>query len=209
MGPVEVPAEPRVPAKPDITMDPVKPAERAKALSQQRRPMRRRRMPETGRAQATKHRSPKHRSPMHRSPMRRSPKRRSRGRRTEAGSAQARRTEARCAQARCPKPDAPKPDAPKPDAPKPDAPKPDAPKPAKPKDNPFGRNNDVKTLRMWTDASGKYRIEARFVSFQDGKFVCRRPMAVTFALPTICCARSIRISCSIRTRACWPWNDER
>ena len=28
--------------------------------------------------------------------------------------------------------------------------------------------NDVKTLRMWTDASGKYQVEARFVSFQDG-----------------------------------------
>jgi len=35
------------------------------------------------------------------------------------------------------------------------------------KDDPFGRN-DGKTLRMWTDASGKYRIEARFVSFTDG-----------------------------------------
>ena len=43
------------------------------------------------------------------------------------------------------------------------------PKPEKPKDDPFGANsNDVKTLRMWTDASGKYQVEARFVSFQDG-----------------------------------------
>ena len=24
------------------------------------------------------------------------------------------------------------------------------------------------SLRMWTDASGKYQLEARFVSFQDG-----------------------------------------
>jgi hypothetical protein len=89
-----------------------------------------------------------------------------------------------------PKPDAPKPDAPKPDvvtpdapkapeAPKPDAPKPDAPKPDAPKapkapekkpaekEDPFG-SNDSKTLRMWTDASGKYQVEGRFVSFQDG-----------------------------------------
>ncbi len=41
-----------------------------------------------------------------------------------------------------------------------------APKPPE-KDNPFGSNNG-NTLRMWTDASGKYQIEARFVSFQDG-----------------------------------------
>ena len=41
-------------------------------------------------------------------------------------------------------------------------------KPAKPaEDNPFGKN-DVRGLRMWTDISGKYRIEARLVSFQDG-----------------------------------------
>ncbi len=36
------------------------------------------------------------------------------------------------------------------------------------KDDPFGIRNDVKSLRQWTDASGKYRIEARFVSYQDG-----------------------------------------
>jgi hypothetical protein len=36
------------------------------------------------------------------------------------------------------------------------------------KDDPFGTRNDVKTLRQWSDASGKYHIEARFVSFQDG-----------------------------------------
>jgi hypothetical protein len=69
-----------------------------------------------------------------------------------------------------PKPDAPKPDEPKPDA-KPDAPKPDAPKPdqPKPKDDPFGvAGKDVNTMRTWTDASGKYQIEARFVSFEDG-----------------------------------------
>ena len=47
-------------------------------------------------------------------------------------------------------------------------PKPAAPKPP-PKDDPFGNaGSDVKTMRTWTDASGKYRIEARFVSFQDG-----------------------------------------
>jgi hypothetical protein len=64
------------------------------------------------------------------------------------------------------KPDMPKPDDVKPDAPKPDAPKPDTPKP---KDSPFdaaaGGHDD--TLRTWTDASGKYQIEARFVSLQD------------------------------------------
>jgi hypothetical protein len=36
------------------------------------------------------------------------------------------------------------------------------------KDDPFGTRNDVKTLRLWTDASGTHRIEARFVSFTDG-----------------------------------------
>jgi hypothetical protein len=36
------------------------------------------------------------------------------------------------------------------------------------KDDPFGTRNDLKTLRQWTDASGKYHIEARFVSYQDG-----------------------------------------
>lgn len=35
------------------------------------------------------------------------------------------------------------------------------------KDNPFG-SNDIKGLRMWTDASGKYQLEARLVSFEDG-----------------------------------------
>ena len=36
------------------------------------------------------------------------------------------------------------------------------------KDNPFDTSNDVQTYRMWTDASGTYQIEARFVSCQDG-----------------------------------------
>ncbi len=35
------------------------------------------------------------------------------------------------------------------------------------KDDPFGAR-DVKSLRQWTDASGKYRIEARFVSYSEG-----------------------------------------
>ena len=50
-----------------------------------------------------------------------------------------------------------------------------APKPAD-KDDPFGAggSNDVKTLRMWTDASGKYQIEARFVSFLDGSVRLQR-----------------------------------
>jgi hypothetical protein len=64
---------------------------------------------------------------------------------------------------------APKPPekAPEPKAPEPKAPE-KAPKPAE-KDDPFGTgSNDVKALRMWTDASGNYRIEARFVSVQDG-----------------------------------------
>ena len=29
-------------------------------------------------------------------------------------------------------------------------------------------SNDAKSLRTWTDASGKYQIEARFVEFQEG-----------------------------------------
>jgi hypothetical protein len=62
--------------------------------------------------------------------------------------------------------DAPIPDA-VPDTPTPKAPA-KAPDPTKPQDvDPFG-GNDVKTLRMWTDASGQYQVEARFVSFQDG-----------------------------------------
>jgi hypothetical protein len=42
--------------------------------------------------------------------------------------------------------------------------------PSKPDRDPLFKNgsNDVKTLRMWTDASGKYRVEAGFVSFRDG-----------------------------------------
>jgi hypothetical protein len=54
--------------------------------------------------------------------------------------------------------------------PQPTPPQPKAPeKPPKQKDNPFDSgSNDIKTLRMWTDASGKYQVEARFVSFQDG-----------------------------------------
>src|SRR5208337_260929 len=103
--PVEVPAEPRVPAKPDITpVEPAKPAEPAK-------------MPE--------------------------------------------------------KPPAPPavPDKPAEPPKTPETPKaPDAPKaPEKPKDDPFGNaDNDVKALRTWTDASGKYQIEARLVSFENG-----------------------------------------
>ena len=49
---------------------------------------------------------------------------------------------------------------------KPDDAKPAAPK--KPTDDPFGANSDGKSLRQWTDASGKYHIEARFVSYADG-----------------------------------------
>ena len=74
------------------------------------------------------------------------------------------------------KPEA-QPDLPKPEPkaepkaePKPE-PKPEPkaePKPDKPKDDPFQANDNAKTLRMWSDASGKYQIEARFVSFQDG-----------------------------------------
>ena len=61
------------------------------------------------------------------------------------------------------------PDKPKVDEPKPEAPaKPEPPKPA-PKDDPFGNgSNDAKALRMWTDTSGQYQVEARFVSFQNG-----------------------------------------
>ncbi len=36
------------------------------------------------------------------------------------------------------------------------------------KESPFDTRDDAKTLRMWTDASGKYRIEARLVGFADG-----------------------------------------
>jgi hypothetical protein len=40
---------------------------------------------------------------------------------------------------------------------------------AGPKDDPFGNaGNDSPSFRNWTDSSGKYQIEARFVSFQDG-----------------------------------------
>lgn len=58
----------------------------------------------------------------------------------------------------------------KPDATKPAVPEKAAPEKTAPqkKDDPFGTRNDVETLRQWTDASGKYHIEARFVSFQDG-----------------------------------------
>ena len=49
----------------------------------------------------------------------------------------------------------------------PEKPAPEKPAPEK-KDDPFGTSNDVKTMRQWTDASGKFHIEARFVSFQDG-----------------------------------------
>ncbi len=65
-----------------------------------------------------------------------------------------------------PKPDAATPDAATPDAAKPEPAKPDA-KPAAKGDDPFG-SRDVKPLRMWTDASGQYHVEARLVSFQDG-----------------------------------------
>ena len=40
-------------------------------------------------------------------------------------------------------------------------------KPTKTEDNPFGKN-DVRGLRMWTDISGAYRLEARLLSFEDG-----------------------------------------
>jgi hypothetical protein len=118
-APVEVPAESRVPAKPDIApvapKPPEKPAEPAKAAEPPKAPE----VPKPD----------------------------------------------------TPKPDAPKADLPKPDETKPDAPKPDAPKPdqPKPKDDPFGvAGKDVNTMRTWSDASGKYQIEARFVSFEDG-----------------------------------------
>ena len=39
--------------------------------------------------------------------------------------------------------------------------------PAEDKDNPFGSNNPG-GLRLWTDATGQYRVQARFVSLQDG-----------------------------------------
>ena len=55
----------------------------------------------------------------------------------------------------------------KPDEPKPEAPKPPKAPKAKP-DDPFESSNGVNALRMWTDASGKYRLEARFVSFENG-----------------------------------------
>jgi hypothetical protein len=76
-------------------------------------------------------------------------------------------------------PDFPEPKAPAPKAPEkpaePVAPEPKAPvKPPvkapekKPEEkDPFGGIN-VNTLRMWTDASGKYQLEARLVSFHDG-----------------------------------------
>jgi len=35
-------------------------------------------------------------------------------------------------------------------------------------------SNDVKTLRTWTDVSGKYQIEARFVEFKEGTFRLQR-----------------------------------
>jgi hypothetical protein len=66
-----------------------------------------------------------------------------------------------------PKPDDVKPDMPKSDIPKPDAPKPDTPNTPKPKDDPFGMAGKD-TLRTWTDSTGRYQIEARFVSFEDG-----------------------------------------
>ena len=50
---------------------------------------------------------------------------------------------------------------------KPDQAKPPE-KPKNEKDDPFGTRNDIKGLRMWTDASGQYQIEARFVGFIDG-----------------------------------------
>ena len=41
-------------------------------------------------------------------------------------------------------------------------------KPAgKAEDDPFGQN-DLQQLRLWTDASGKYQVEARFASFDGG-----------------------------------------
>jgi len=52
--------------------------------------------------------------------------------------------------------------------PKLDEPKPEAPSAPGKKDDPFGARNDVKPLRMWTDASGKYQLEARFVSCEEG-----------------------------------------
>ncbi len=67
-----------------------------------------------------------------------------------------------------PTPATPTPATPTPAVPTPAVPNPGAPKPP-PKDDPFGNaGNDVKTMRTWTDVSGKYQIEARLVSFQDG-----------------------------------------
>ena len=65
-----------------------------------------------------------------------------------------------------PSPDGPDTDSSRATVPAPTPPR-TAPAPEPPKDNPFG-HNDVKSLRMWTDISGKYHAEARFVSFQDG-----------------------------------------
>ena len=49
------------------------------------------------------------------------------------------------------------------------APAPAPEKPAAPKadDDPFAANEN-NSLRQWTDASGKYQIEARFVNSADG-----------------------------------------
>jgi hypothetical protein len=140
-GPVEVPAEQRVTPKPDLVpMDPVKPAEPVK-------------LPDVPKPAEKAAEAPKPETPQPEIPTPTAPK---------AGAAI---------------PDSAKPDEPTP-VPTPVAPKagaatPDTSKPkpgaAKP-DDPFGdgSSNDVKTLRMWTDASGQYQLEARFVSFQDG-----------------------------------------
>jgi len=123
--PVEVPAESRVPAKPDVL--PITPIGPVKPLAPKP-------------ADAPKPEAPK----------------------PDTAKAEATKPEP-------PKPETPKPEAPKPaEAPKPEPPKPDTPKTEKPKEDPFGANDTTQGLRLWTDASGKYRIEARFVSFQDG-----------------------------------------
>ena len=38
-----------------------------------------------------------------------------------------------------------------------------------PADDPFSSTEDINQLRTWTDATGKYKLDARFVEIIDGK----------------------------------------
>ncbi len=38
-----------------------------------------------------------------------------------------------------------------------------------PSDDPFSQNEDIQQLRTWVDATGQYKLEARFVEMVDGK----------------------------------------